>query len=223
MKMENSLLRNASIQDIPFLVDTIIEAEKSGTNTLTYCTIFGLTEEEARKYIAEMLLEEVDGCELSISSFLLAEINGEIAASVCAWVEGVDSIPSTVLKGNLLNFTLPAKSIERAVALNHLVRELHIEYIPNTIQIGLVYVSLKYRGQNLVSVLIDEQVSRLTKKKPNVTYIYVQVFGNNLPAIRAYEKAGFKTTHVKQSSDMQILSYMPSNKKILMKRVLTND
>ena len=47
--MDQFIIRPASSNDIPFLVDTIIEAEKSGTSILTYNTIFGLTEIEVKR------------------------------------------------------------------------------------------------------------------------------------------------------------------------------
>ena len=223
MITDNFIYRNATIHDVPFIVDTIIEAEKSGTDVLTYCTIFGLTEEETRKYIAMMLLEEVDNCELSISGFLLAEKNGQIVAAVCAWIEGVDGISSSVLKGNLLNFTLPEKCIAQAMVLNQDLRELHFACIPNTIQIGVTYVASAFRGMNLAGLLIDEQVSRLSMINKNISEVYVQVFGNNLSAVRAYEKANFEIHLTKESSNREILNYMPSDKKILMKRALINN
>ena len=221
--MDKFIFRNATINDVPFLVDTIIEAEKSGTDILTYSTVFGLSEDETRKYIAEMLLEEVDGCELSISSFLVAENERQVVAAVGAWIEGIEGISSSVLKGNLLNYTLPKKCIESAIALNTMFRELHIEYIPDTIQIGLVYVSSAFRGMNLVSLLIDEQVARLKQLKPGISEIYVQVFGNNVPAIKAYEKANFKIQFAKESVNKDILKYMPADKKIQMKCELTTN
>jgi ribosomal protein S18 acetylase RimI-like enzyme len=218
--MVEFIIREATTKDVPFLVETIIEAEKSGTDKLSYSTIFGLSEGEAREYIADMLLEEVDGCELSISSFIIIEKNGQIAAAAAAWIEGINGIPSTVLKGNLLNYTLPKEYIVRALSINHILRDLHIEYISETIQLGLVYVSTDFRGLNLVSLLIDEQVLRLRKVKPNITAMYVQVFGNNFPAIKAYERANFKAVMTKESSSEEIIQYLPSNKKTLMKKEL---
>lgn len=218
--MDNLVYRKATIDDIPFLVDTIIEAEKSGTEVLTYSTFFGLSETETRHYLARMLEEEIDGCELSVSSFLLAEIDNTIAAAVAAWIEGIDGIPSTVLKGNLLNYTLPKESLAKAISLNSLVRETHIEYIPNTIQIGLVYVATNFRGRNLVNLLINKQIENLVKDNTNPSGVYVQVFGNNRPAIKAYEKAGFREIFIKQSTDNDILNYMPSDRKVLMKKDL---
>ncbi|MEI6047765.1 MAG: GNAT family N-acetyltransferase [Bacteroidota bacterium] len=218
--MEGLIIRDATINDIPFLVETIIEAEKSGTDKLSYSTVFGLSGEESRKYIADMLSEEIDGCELSISSFIIAEINGQIAAAVAAWIEGTMGIPSAILKGNLLNFILPKESIVSARMLNLLLKELHIECISGTMQLGLVYVKSSFRGLNLVRLLIDAKIKKLLQINPHITEMYVQVFGNNLPAIRVYEKADFKIVTIKESLNEKILHYLPSNKKILMKKEL---
>lgn len=216
--MNGFVIRKANVNDISFLVNTIIEAEKSGTDRLSYSTIFGLSEEESKRYINQMLLEEIDGCELSISSFLLAERNGRIAAAVGAWIEGIEGSPSSVLKGNLLSYILPKECLEKALSLNAIIRELHIENIQDTIQIGLVYVSIDYRGMNLAEILINEQIKRLLKIKPDITNVYVQVFADNIRAIKTYEKAKFEIVLVKESSNEKILNYLPSNKKVLMKR-----
>jgi len=218
--MEGITIRNATIHDVPFLVDTIIEAEKSGTETLSYTTIFGLSEIEARKYIANMLLEEIDGCELSISSFKIAVKDDQIAAASAAWIEGLEGIPSNVLKGNLLNYSLPKECIERAFSVNHLLSELHINNISETMQLGLVYVSSGFRGLNLVGLLMEEQIVQLHKIKPNINAIYVQVFANNLSAINSYKKNNFEVILVKESYVKEISQYLPSNKKILMKKEL---
>ncbi len=211
-------IRQATINDIPFLVDTIIEAEKSGTSTLTYTTIFGLPECQVREYIAEMLEEEIDGCELSVSSFMLAEKKGEIVGAVGAWLEGSEGIPSAVLKGNLLSYFLPSSCLEKANSLNNIVRDLHIEYKKDTIQIGLVYIAPEARGKGLVGILIDNKIRMLKKRNPGVNEAFIQVFGNNLPALRAYEKAGFITIFTKNALLPETVNYMPYNNKVLMKK-----
>lgn len=210
--------RQAELSDVPFLVETIIEAEKSGTDILSYTTVFGLSEDETRKFMTAMLEEEVDGCELSVSSFLLAEGEGQIAAAIAAWVEGEEGIPSTVLKGNLLNYTLPKASIARAMDVNPVLRDLHIEYKSDTLQLGLVYVSSAFRGRDLVRLLIDEKIRRTKESGKQISEMLVQVFGNNKPAIRAYEKAGFNTILSKESGDTRVTNYLPSSTKILMRK-----
>ncbi len=220
--MEEFNFRSATNKDIPFLVDTIIEAEKSGTTTLSYTTVFGLTEEKARKYIADIFAEGEDGCELSVSSYLLAVSNNEIAAAIGAWVEGAEGIPSALIKGNLLKFILPRKCIKKAMAVNEIVSELNIEHKIDSIQIGVVYVAEKFRGNNLVNLLIGEKIEHLQKSYQDIKMAYVQVFSNNIPAIKAYEKANFTIAYIKEASNKDILKFLPSEEKILMQRLLTN-
>jgi ribosomal protein S18 acetylase RimI-like enzyme len=216
------VFRKATLDDIPFLVETIVEAEKAGTEIFPYTTIFGLTETEAKKYLTAMLLEEIDHCELSVSSFMVAEINGKLAAAVGAWIEANDGIPSSILKGNLLNYTLPKSRIEKARDISVLLRELHIDSLPGTIQIGVAYVSQDFRGINLAGRLIDKQLNRLLAVEPRLEYMYVQVFGSNEAAVRAYEKVHFTTILVKESTSGSIEKYLPSARKFLMQRKIKN-
>jgi len=218
--MEEFVIRNATINDVPFLVDTIVEAEKSGTDKLSYSTIFGLTEKEVKKHLAAMLNEEIDGCELSISSFLVAEKNDKIAAALSAWIEGLHGVPSAILKGNLLNYFLPKECFLKAASINSIIREIHIEYTYNSIQIGAGYVSQEFRGNNLLGILNNEIINRLSKSKPDVSEVYAQIFSCNVPSIKTYEKANFKVIMVKEASNKEILHYLPSDKKILMKKEL---
>lgn len=214
--MSDFVFRAARVKDIPFLIDTIIEAEKSGTTTLSYNTLFGLTYEETRSYLEKALMEEIDGCELSISSFLIAQSGDQIAGSVSAWIEGSHGISSSILKGNLLNYVLPKSIICKAFAYSSILNELKVENIPYSIQIGLVYVSKFFRGQQLARRMIEEQIRILSQGKE--IDIYVQVFANNLPAIRAYENAFFKIVDERISYNSKACSVLPDNKKLVMKR-----
>jgi hypothetical protein len=214
--MDEIIIRKATIHDIPFLVETIIEAEKAGTERLSYTTIFGLTEEESKKYLADMLLEEVDGCELSISSYIVAEKSNNLVAAVSAWVEGAEDIPSAMIKGNLLNYILPKKCLERAMHLNEMIRDLHIDYVPSSIQIGAGYVSKENRGNNLLGTLISEKIKSLSLVRPDISLVYDQMYECNIPAIKTDKKLNFSIQLIKKSSRKEIIQYLPSNKKILM-------
>jgi hypothetical protein len=215
------MFREATIKDVPFLVETIIEAEKSGTDKLSYSTVFGLSEEECKKYIAEMLYEEVNGCEMSISSFLVAEKDGIVAAAVSAFVEGSEGVSSAILKGNLLNYTLPIECINRAVRLHAILSEIHVGYLPNTIQLSAGYVAKEFRGNNLLRILITEIIERLSKSHPAVTEAWAQIFDCNIPSIRTHEKENFQLVMIKESSNKEIVNYLPSGKKYLYKKDLT--
>jgi hypothetical protein len=219
--MEGYIFRDATIKDAPFLVETIMEAEKGGTDKLSYTTILGLTEAETRKYLTNILLEEVDGCELSISSFFCAETNGQVVAAVSEWIEGINGIPSSVLKGNLLSYTLPKRCIERALSLNHFVRDLHIEYAENSIQLGYGHVLKIYQGNNLMRLLLQKKIELLLQTKPDVSEAFAQVFECNIPSIRTCEKMGFEQVLIKESKYEEITKYLPYHKKILFRKEIS--
>lgn len=216
--MDDIKFRKATIEDIPFLVETIIEAEKAGTDILPYNTIFGLTEDEAKKYIAKMLEEEIDGCELSLSSFLLAEIDNNIIGASSAWIEGSEGISSQMIKGNLLKYTLPPRAIQQALTLNEIIHDLYFDHKKNTIQFGVGYVAKEYRGRNLFGQLKNKQIEMLKENGKNITEAYVDIFGVNKSAIRANEKLGFKLVDVKETKRIEILNILPSNKKLLLRK-----
>jgi len=214
--MSDFIIRPATVDDAPFLAETIIEAEKSGTDKLSYSTIFGLTEKEVHKYLINILEEEIDGCELSVSSFIVAEYNGKVAAALSAWVEGLEDIPSTIIKGNLLNYVLPKECIKRAMTLNEIIRELHVEYLPKTIQIGAGYVAKEFRGNRLLGILNKEIITKLLNENENVNSVWAQIFSCNVPSLKTYEKAGFTVVTTRQATNKEIENYLPSNKKYVL-------
>ena len=199
--MNEFVIRNATLDDIPFLVETIIEAEKSGSDILSYSAIFGLSEVEVKSFIEKMLLEDVDHCELSISSFKVAMSSNRLVGAVSAWIEGCNGVPSTVIKGNLLNYVFPIKCIERVNSFQPLLKQLHLDNVKNTIQIGLVYVIEEYRGRGLVNYLLDNHINSLKETHQSIESVYVQVFSNNTSAIKTYKKYGFEIIDSKITDD----------------------
>ncbi|MBK6831405.1 MAG: hypothetical protein IPG92_12005 [Flavobacteriales bacterium] len=74
------MIRPAAAGDIPFLADAIMGAEASGTDKPGMAMLFDFSLERARELVLAMLEEEIDGCELSVSSFLVADTgNGPVA------------------------------------------------------------------------------------------------------------------------------------------------
>ena len=92
----------------------------------------------------------VDGCELSISSYLIGFIENKPVASIGAWIEGSDGIPSSTVKGNLLFKSLPKNSIKYAKSISNLTSKLYTEYINNSFCIGIVYIKKGYRGHGML-------------------------------------------------------------------------
>lgn len=212
-------IRKATLDDTNFLITTIISAEKSGTDNLGLANIFNLTESELIGYLRQMLEEEIDGCELSVSSFYVADINGRTVAAVGGWLEGgLDGTPSALLKSNLIGFTLPSTNIAYSVSASGIARGIQIGREMGLYQIEYVYTLPEYRGHNLVQNLINRHLSQAKKYYPECKKVQTHVFANNLPAIRMYEKNGFRTVRRYESEDVRTAEYFPCNVQLLMER-----
>lgn len=219
--MSNEIaVRRATIKDIDFLVDTIVAAEKSGTDNFGLAKLFELSEGEMRTYIKAMLEEEVDGCELSISSFLVAEYEGKIVSAFAGWVEGQneDELPSAILKSNLVGYCLPMENVLKSQSKMEIVKPLQIEREEGTYQLEYSFTNPDYQGKGIMGAIIDahiqQAVSLGTKK------MQVHVFENNPAAIRTYEKKGFKETCRYESTHPLTSEYFPFNVELLMEQEL---
>ena len=56
--------------------------------------------------------------------------------------------------------------------------------------LGFMYVRPSHRGQGLVAKIIE--ALKAFARSRGLTHCYLEVYHNNDPAVRAYEKAGFK-------------------------------
>lgn len=161
MDTSKIIIRRATMDDIDFIVDTIVAAEKSGTDNFGLAKLFEVTEEEMRGYIKGMLEEEVDGCELSLSSFIVAEYEGKAVAAFGGWIEGrnEDEMPSTLLKANLINYYLPKEKIIASMAKSDIVQPLQIDREEGTYQLEYSYTKPEYRGLGIMNKIINEHIS----------------------------------------------------------------
>lgn len=214
------IIRRATIDDIDFLVDTIIAAEKSGTDNFGLAKLFEISEEEMREYIKAMLDEEIDGCEFSISSFIVAEANGVVIAAFAGWIEGEneDELPSAILKSNLVGYSLPVEKVKNSQSKSDIVRPLQIEREEGTYQLEYSYTIPDYRGKGILGRIIDAHEQEAVSN--GVHKIQVHVFDNNPSAIRSYEKKGFKVAKRYESIHPNTSLFFPSNIELLMEKEL---
>jgi ribosomal protein S18 acetylase RimI-like enzyme len=218
-KMTDYLIRKATLNDIGFVVETIIAAEKSGGEKLGLATLFNLTEDETRSIISSMLEEEIDECEFSISSFLITEYKGSPVAAIGGWVEGlIQEIKSAMLKSNLIGFCFPKESIVIAHSRQKIIAGILIERENLSLQIEYVYIDKNHRGKALGEGLIRQHIENALQVYPELEKAQVQVFSNNLAAIKLYEKCGFHTTKTFWADNESINDYLPYNEKLLMEK-----
>jgi len=216
--MEDVIIRKATIEDIDFLVDTIVSAEKSGTNNFGLAKLFDITEEEMRMFIRAILDEEIDGCEFSVSSFIVAEIRGKVVSAFAGWVEGQneDGLPSAILKSNLIGYCLPLENVKKSQAKYDIVRPLQIEREEGTYQLEYSYTLPDYRGKGFLGQIIGAHEKKALLI--GVKKIQVHVFDNNPAAIKSYENNGFAVVRRFESDNPETSSFFPSNVELLMEK-----
>jgi len=214
-------IRSSKIEDCPFIAEAIISAEKSNSDNLGLSLLFGLDESRVKELIISMLQEEIDGCEFSLSSFLIYEEELEPVATVGGWIEQFDeNIGSGLLKSNLINFTFPKENLNLFEINSKVLSDLKIEREPLTLQIEYVYVKEKFRGKRIAEKLINEHIKESKLKFSKLKKVQVQLFKNNFTAFRLYMRIDFNTVEEFHSLNNEILSYLPFNAKLLMEKQL---
>lgn len=216
----NYIFRKANLNDTDFIVKSIVAAEKSGTEQLGLSKILDLEESLLAECLMSILEEEIDGCELSISSFMVAECDNRPVAAFGGWIEGLneDGLPSSILKANLLGYTMPPSSIRNFAQHTPMLKSLQIEREPGTLQLEYAFTHPLHRGQGLIGQIIDRIIQTAKEQAPQTNKCQVQLFGNNIAAINCYQKAGFTITQQKESQESKILEFLPYHSKLLMEK-----
>lgn len=214
------IIRKATLDDVDFLVTTIIEAEKSSTNNLGLANYFEVTEEELRQYLKDILEEDIDGCELSVSSFIVAEYEGQVVSTRGGWLEGhnEDEQPSAVLKSNLIQFHFPMEKVLNAQKKWEIVKDIQVEREWGTYQWEYSYTVPEHRGHHLVPRINEmhiQQAKELGAKK-----IQGHVFANNIKSLKAYARSGFEVVKRYTSSHPLTKKYYPDDTILLLEKEL---
>ena len=219
--MNEYLIRTATIADTEFLANTIIAAEKSTSGNLSFSSLFNLTESEVKKLLIKILYEEIDGCEFSISSFLVVEHEKEVVAAMSSWIEGFnDNLPSSILKANLINFTFPKESLEFLKSKIPIINKLQIEREHMALQLEYSFVVKEHRGKGLYSALTHRLIENALHLYPELKKVQFQVFGNTSQVISFFERQDYKIVKTYKSEHPEILQYLPSSEKFLMEKTL---
>ena len=153
--VEGITFRQAQEADLDFVVEAILEADRSPGSRTSYCTLFEIEERDFPSILQSMLEEEIEGQELCLSGFLLATVEGEPAGGLSGWVEGEAGLPSGILKVNLLAHVLGRERIARAAERLRVASELEHRREKGAIQLESIYVREAFRNllQRLFPVL----------------------------------------------------------------------
>ena len=218
---EGYLIRRAVKNDIPFLANTVIAAEKGRSDKLSFSTLFNVSEDRAKELIMAMFEEEIDGCELSVSSFLVVEHEGEVVAALGSWIECFEgSMPSAILKSNLIFHTYENESIEFFKTVSHISKDIFMDREPLALQYEYIYISPAHLGKGLDTELFKKGEELALAKYPGLKKAQSQLFKNNILAVIVLKKKGFNVVRSCKSNNADILNYIPFNEKLLMEKIL---
>jgi len=219
--MDEYLIRKVTPDDFPYLANMIIGAAKGNSEKLSFATLFNLEDNGVKDLIISILKRNVDGSEFSPSSYLVADFNGVPVASVAAWIEcNNGNLPSRILKSNLLSFLLEKKHIQYLLSNSNIIADFVIEREKMSLQFEYMFVAKEHRGRGLSIRLINEHLANAFSINQGLMKAQLQVYGNNIPAIKLYEKNGFRIVRSSKSYNSEILNYLPHNVKLLMEKDL---
>jgi ribosomal protein S18 acetylase RimI-like enzyme len=213
--------RLANAGDKEYVIDAIVEAEKGGHDIISYCSIFSLTEPEFRNLLGRMLDEDIEGQEVCLSNFMIAEMNGERAATLCAFTECKDGLSSNMLKTNMLLHLLGKDEIMKAMPRMSIMNEVNVSREPNILQFEYAFIDEKYRGQGLLRRLMDEHIKVRQNAGMQMPKLQLMILGNNIAAYKSHERYGFKVIETKVAQNKDILKLMSCDTKLLMEKIMT--
>jgi GNAT superfamily N-acetyltransferase len=209
-------VRNATDTDIEFIIETIVHAEKGNGDSISYCKLFNINEEEFRQVLRKIMEAGICNFEFSLDSFKIAESNGSQVAAYGAWLEGKDGISSAMLKISAFKSFLNKENIIYYKTVAPVADEISIKRLPGTIQFESIYIREEFRGKNIGYLLVQSLINDLKAKHPDVKMAHVQLIKQNAVSLQAHQKYGFQIIEEKTSLNPQILNFYSGNTRVLM-------
>ncbi|MCK9426820.1 MAG: hypothetical protein M0Q21_12340 [Ignavibacteriaceae bacterium] len=214
--LPNLTIRKATISDIDFIIETIIESDKSGTNVISACNIFNLNINNYRGSLSSILTENFENNEYHLSGFLIAESEGEYIGALNSWIEEKDGISNAIIKSTLLMSVLEKEKLVKQLDELSLINSLSIERKSGSIQLEYGYVREQFRRKGVFTILIIENIKKYLPELKSLPNIQSILFKANFKSLNAFINLGFKPIITRRSDNLNIFKYYPFNEKILV-------
>jgi ribosomal protein S18 acetylase RimI-like enzyme len=212
--INNISFQVAQEKDVDFIIDTIIEAEKSGTETIISTKIFNFDESQFRDTLKSILLSEIPDFDYSLSSFLIAFIDAEPVGALGAWVEEENGYKSGILKANALFQNISKDLILASRSILEKARLLKIDRTKGAIQLENAYVKSAFRRRGIFTSLIIENIKRLSNGENKL--VQAVLFKENYKSFNAYRKLNFNISEEISSDDEIVKSIYPYSFRVLL-------
>lgn len=211
--------RRGTLQDVDFITQAVLEAERSGTPRAMYESVFGLSEPEVRALVRAILDQDIPGCELCCGSFVLACDGPTPVGALATWVEGEEG-PSSLVRATLLVEQLGASRWAQAQAPLRLVAEVDIAREAGTLQIESIFVAAAQRGRRITGAMIAYALAQYRHTHPTVRRAQVLTVLENLASANALRHAGFTVKSRASSQNPDLGRWFPGSGRLLWERDL---
>jgi len=209
-------VRQADENDIDFILEAIVESEKSSSDVISSCNVYGLTEEKFREIIGKVLHENVPDYDYYLSGFIIAEKDGEYLGALGSWVEAADETPSGIIKATILFPYLDKDKMREISKTTRVIKGLTMSRQAGTLQLEHGYTREQYRRQGVFTRLIKENILSNLKKNDKIEKVQGALFKANFKSYNAHIKLGFDVVEEKHVDDPEIFKYFPFNTKVLI-------
>lgn len=212
--IQNVSIRKAEENDVDFIIDTIIEAEKSGTDKIVSCGLFLLTEKKLREILKEILLKDIEDYEYSLSGFLVAEYKKEVIGALGSWIEELNDIPGSIIKANIL---IPYLDINNLSIIKNRLRKLNnfgIKREKGAIQLEYGYVVPEFRRRGVFTKLIKENIKKHFNGNFNPNKVETVLSKDNYKSFNCYNKLKFDVSFEVKTEDEELLQIFPYDTKV---------
>ena len=209
--------RRGTVEDVEFITGAIIEAERSGTPRSMYEAVFNLSEAELRALLAAIVGQDIPGCELCCSSFVLALDGTTPVGALATWVEGEEG-PSNLVRATLLVEQLGAPRWTQAQAALRLLGEVEIARDEGTLQIESIFVAAAQRGRRITGGMIDYALTDCRRTHPTVGQAQVLTVLENVASSTALRHAGFAIKKRTASDNRELGRWFPGSGRLLWER-----
>lgn len=201
-------IKRAINSDLEFILDCIVESEKSGTQLFGYSEILGVSEAIFRENLIQIFEEEIEGQPWNLIYWYIAEVDGKNAAGLCSWVEGETGISSDLAKVQLLNYQFPSNFKERTEQLQ-IVGSISIPRMSGYLQFEHLYTKNDYRGKGLMKSIIE-----FVQKANEGLSSEIQVLQQNTRAMSFYQYIGFTVNEIKCNQKIKDLNLLADSCKV---------
>ena len=198
-------LRKATINDIDYIVEILIKAEKSISNNSPMQEFFGLNDVEYKELIKKILAEEIPGSEYFYENYYLVFVKNEFVGGIAVWIEGKGNNSSNFIKASLLSYHLGIKKwIEASSNLELFTSILH-QRQAETLQIDAGYIVPKFQGRSFPLKIISYGINFYKEQFEKLKKVQVVSIIENTKGIKSLQKLGFEIVNKKQTDNQKLI------------------